>query len=330
MIIFVSGIHGSGGKEYLKEFGNYCNEKKKKVKIYEVGKMIFDQAREMGISLSAENVLNTSPNTLKALRSAVFERILGEMHPDDVTIIDCHATFFWNRVYTKAFDWEYITRMNPDMFITIIDDSADIKKRLNQAVQWRDQNLSTKEILLWQNVEVNDTQGLAEQGRKKFYTLPARQGSDTLYRLIFHPEMKPIYASYPMTKLTDPNSRKAVEDFVKKMNEYFVVFDPGAIEISEPTKEERDVVFNHTTHRDLFWLISQSEKVIAFMPEIVFTSGVDSELKEAHETNKDVWMVFPQENYGPFTYYYNQKVFTSVDDLEDFIQERGYERKMEA
>lgn len=330
MIIFCSGIHGNGGKDYLARFANYCVKRGKKVKMYSIGSMVFEQAKQMGISLNANNILNTSPVTLKALRAAVFERILADKDKYDTILVDSHATFFWNRVFINAFDWEYITRLAPDLFVTVIDCTGDIRRRLTSAQQWKDQGISNKEILLWQNVEVNNTQGLAEQGRKPFYAIPARQHENTLYRLIFHPEMKPIYASYPMTNLKNPANKKLVDDFVKKMNEYFVVFDPGTIEVEEPNDDDKDVVFNHIVHRDIYWLIGQSDKVIAFMPEIVYTSGVDSELKEAHETNKDVWMVFPHKNYGPFTHYYNQKVFSSINELVDFIEGRGYEAKIES
>lgn len=325
MIIFCSGIHGNGGKDYLRRFEAYCKESGKSAKIYRMGEMVFEQAQQMGIKLSRDNILNTSPMTLKALRAAVFERILGEIGKDDVVIIDSHATFLWKGVFFNAFDWEYITRLQPDLFVTIIDCSNDIAKRLDSSRQWKDQGMGTKDVLLWQNVEVNNTSGLAEQSRKPFYAIPARQSANTLYRLIFHPEMKPVYLSYPMTNLKNPVNKKLVDEFIQKMEKYFVIFDPGTIEVEMPSKEDRDIVFNHITHRDLFWLVAQSEKVIAFMPEVVYTSGVDSELKEAHDTNKDVWMVFPNSDYGPFTHYYNQKVFSTIEELEKFIQERGYE-----
>ena len=63
-----------------------------------------------------------------------------------------------------------------------------------------------------------------------------------------------------------------------------------------------------TVHRDLYWLLAQSNKSIAYFPKVIFSPGVIDELREAFETNKDAWVIFP-EDYSPFLAYFSSKIF---------------------
>lgn len=325
MLIITTSISGSGRKDYLLEFEAMAKRNKKSVKIYHVGDMIFAQAEKVGVNISHENVLNANPSVLNSLRSAVFETIMGELTQNlkkyDAVIINVHSFFFWKKIFIRAYDRFYMTKLNPDMFITFIDDVAAIKMRLDKRKQWKSEKITHEEILLWQNVEVEVTSSWAEFQIKSFFVISIRQSPSTLYRLLFHPEIEPIYISMPMTHLPQKEQLK-VTKLANILEKYFVVFDPRTIEIDVgPIKKKINMaVYNQTVARDLYWLVKQSKKIIAYFPILVASPGVINELREGYETNKDVWIIYPEKVASPFLTYFCNKLFKTEKEFISFLK----------
>jgi adenylate kinase len=333
MLIITTAISGSGRKEYLKKFEEYARAHHKKVKIYHIGEMLFEQAEKIGVSVTAENVLNTNPSVISSLRSAVLENVKGmlpqALKDNDAVIINLHAFFFWKKVFARAFDRFYLREFKPDFFISFIDNSKNIQKKLSARKQWHDEDMSQEEVLYWQNIECEVTADWAELYDKQFYALAAQQPSATLYKLLFHPELEPVYVSMPMTHLNEPADKEKVDRFVEKLNRYFTVFDPRTVEVDTPTRmgDDDKAVYYHTVNRDLYWLIKQSKKVIAFYPKNVSSPGVINELREAYETNKDVWLVVPTKDHkSPFLVCFCNKVFESEHEFFEFLDAEGYKK----
>lgn len=336
MLIVVTSISGSGRKEYLKELEKYARLRRKRVKIYYVGDLLFEQAKKIGVPITPENVLNTNPYVLSSLRSAVFENILLNLQKDlkenDAVILSFHAFFFWKKIFTRAYDRFYLGELNADMFVAFIDDPGDIKSRLDQRKQWKPEKLTIEEILLWQNVECEITSSWADMHLKPFYTMPVRQPLETLFRIIFHPEYEPIYVSMPITHLQSKKEQKRVDAFVEKLNNYFVVFDPRLVEGKTATvklkhKKINLTRYNQIVNRDLYYLVKQSKKIIAFFPKIVSSPGVINELREAHETNKDVWVIHPGKDGSPFLTYFSDKVFSTEKEFFKFLDKHFEHRR---
>lgn len=334
MLIIATSISGSGRKEYLNNLAEYAKKSGKKVKIYHVGQMLFDHAKKVGIHLTPENVLNANPSVISAIRGAVFENILANLPRDrkenDVVIISIHSIFFWKKRFMRAYDRFYLNKLNPDMIVTLFNRATDINKMLSSRAQWKPQNLSLQEILLWQNVEVEMTASWAEIDRKPFYAISVLQSVSTLYRLIFEPWVEPVYVCMPITHLKKKTDQEKVEKFVKELDKYFVVFNPLKLDIL--IGEKFDLAsYHHTVNQDLYWLIKQSKKVIAYFPKIIASAGVINELREAHETNKDVWLIFPSKVKSPFLVYFSSQIFESPKEFFRFLkrykQEKEKERK---
>ena len=105
-LILATGISGVGEKEYLKEWEDYCLQRRKKVKIFNVGEMMLRHAHNCGIKLNRENFLNADKDLLQMARSAVFSRILsdiaGDLRDYDAVVVCVHAFMFWKeRFYRK-------------------------------------------------------------------------------------------------------------------------------------------------------------------------------------------------------------------------------------
>lgn len=330
MLVIATSISGSGRKEYLNNLEEYAKKLGKKVKIYHVGQMLFEHAKKVGVHLTPKNVLNANPSVISAIRGAVFENILANLPKDrktnDVVIVSIHSIFLWKKRFMRAYDRFYLNKLNPDMFVALFNRATDILKVLNSRKQWKPQKLSLHEILLWQNVEVEMTASWAEIDRKPFYVVSVLQPTSTLYRLIFEPWVEPVYVCMPMTHLKKKSDQEKVERFVKELEKYFVVFNPLKLDITLGKKFDL-ASYHHTVNQDLYWLIKQSKKIIAYFPIVVSSPGVINELREAHETNKDVWLIFPSKTKSPFLVYFSSQIFESTNEFFKFLKRYSREKK---
>ncbi len=330
MLVIATSVSGSGRKAYLNSLEEYAKKLGKKVKIYHVGQMLFEHAKKVGIHLTRENILNANPSVISAIRGAVFENILANLPKDrkinDVVIISIHSIFFWKKRFMSAYDRFYLNKLNPDMFVTLFNRATDIRQELVSRTQWKPQKLTLQEILLWQNVEVEMSASWAEIDRKPFYVVSVLQSVNTLYRLVFEPWVETAYVCMPMTHLKKKSDRDKIDKFIKKLDKYFVVFNPLKLDIL--IGKNFDLAsYHHTVNQDLYWLIKQSKKVIAYFPVVVSSPGVINELREAHETNKDVWLIFPSKTKSPFLVYFSSQIFESPNEFFKFLKRYKREKR---
>lgn len=325
MLIITTGISGSGRKEHLQAFQKLAERNGKRVKIYHVGQMLFEQAKKAGVNISPVNVLNANPYVVNSLRSAVFESILAELPKAlktyDAIFINVHSFFFWKKTFMRGYDSCHLKYLKPDLFVTFIDSAPVIKKKLDQREQWKAERISPEEILLWQNVEGEVTASWAEYQQKSFYVLAVGQPAETLYRLLFEPRIQTVYISMPLSHLA-PKDRPKITALAKQLQKYFVVFDPRTIEISTRLPKNRAVItdYNQTVLRDLYWLVRQSDKIITYFPKVISSPGAINELREGYETNKDVWLVYPEKIASPFLTYFCNRVFYSEKEFLLFLK----------
>ncbi|RLE65349.1 MAG: hypothetical protein DRJ38_03890 [Thermoprotei archaeon] len=346
MRVFCTGISGSGRTEYLKEFVKWSKKKySQNINLINIGERMFEIAKKLGQNIKEEKILDLSELTLKWLRATVFEQVIGEVEKSpEVYVISTHASFRWRRYLLPAFDFFYLNKLSPDLFITIIDSIVDIKKRLENTRQWRGR-LRLRDIITWQDEEVFITKILAEYQRKSFYVIPRRQPPSTLYNILFAKKKK-VYLSYPMTHVENyENYMKRIGEFKKKLSEYFTVFDPGYIddygllveaykalndnkeyveidgfrisldEIMEVEKDLRD----QTIRRDLM-LIDQSDIVVVYYTLPTLSPGVLSEIIYSFTNNKDVYIIFtPSNKISPFFEYFSTEIFFKEEEFFDFI-----------
>lgn len=334
-LIITTAISGSRRKEYLEKFEERAKKEGKKIKIYHVGQMMLDHSHFIGVNFTAENVLNAPPSVINAVRSAVFEKIAGElpkvMKTHDAVFINIHGMFYWKNVFLRAWDNYYVSQLNPDLFLAFVDDVISIHDKLKIRKQWKKENLTFNEILLWRNVDVEMTASWAEMNRKQFYIIPSQSNAKLLYRLIFEPQTEKIYTAMPLTHFSDPKDQLIIDKFIKKLEKHFVIFDPREIELVEQWKPSMmtEDVLNQIVNRDLYWLIKQVDRVIAYFPRAVSSPGVINELREAHETSKEAWLVYPKGvSMSPFLTYYSNMVFRGPEELFKFLGEKGKNKRL--
>jgi hypothetical protein len=330
MLVVTTSISGSGRDEYLKKVVVFARKRRKKLKIYHVGDLIFLHAKKTGVRLTSENVLNTNPAVINAIRGAVFEQILAELprarKEYDIVVINIHAMFFWKHVFQRTWDNYYVPQLKPDLFVTFLSDAVRVRDHLRERKQWQPMNVTTYDALLWSNVEVEVTAGWAEMMRRPHYVIPVAAPATLLGRLLFdHEKYETAYVSMPLTHGFSPAIQKKVNTLITHIEKHFIVFDPRHIELIIPDKGEGiDTALHHQiVNRDLYWLVRQADRVIAYFPEVVSSPGVINELREAYETNKEVWLIWPKDApKSPFVTYYAHKVFDGPEEFLKFLKKK--------
>ena len=330
-IIVVTGIPGSGSKSFCLSYP----EGNKRVKVYRTGDMILEMAQAYsGPGIPKENLLNLQPDMLANLRDKAFEKLTDEIKRDegnyDLIFIDTHAQFFWNNVYHNAYDWKHLNNISADMFITIIDKPSSIRARQLENPTGRSQDHDLRDLLLWQNIEVNMTQGWASKYEKPFYVFSSNHHPKDIDALLENSFL--IYSSFPMTD-ADPVATSKINNFKEKLRELrktidgheTPLLDPADIDIetgAELSPREREAIDDQTVHRDLNWDIVQATHVVAYYPndKVDLSKGVSDECTRALETGKYVFVICPRARLSPFMDIAH-KVFRDEDEFFVFFRE---------
>lgn len=356
MIVFASGISGSGRLEHLTEAFNG------KARIVDIGQRMFEKSAELGITIPAGKILDMDPLALSYLRAVTFEELLGEVegyrgadNPD--LVISTHVCFRWKKHLTPAFNFYYLNRINPDVYVTIIDNADRIRARLEKT-QWRGR-LTLKDIVVWRDEETFLTETLADYQQKPFYIIARGEPPSILHEIIDKVERRRLrgekpspkaYLSYPITHVMGTPELFEEKDRLKKelRDSGIIVFDPitideaqliglaeekreeGFIEVSsqgEPIRipvSEIEVarvdILDQIVARD-YKLIDQSDMIIVFYPTTAISPGVLNEIHYGFTHNKDVYAVFPYERRSPFFEYYTTRIFRDGGELVEYLRE---------
>ncbi|MGI0070103.1 MAG: hypothetical protein ACREAN_07600, partial [Nitrosopumilaceae archaeon] len=149
--------------------------------------------------------------------------------------ISLHSTFFYNSRFFTLLDQDLIKSFNPDFFVTFIDDSYAVWKRIVDKTETHKDFLRSylrlRDILSWRTVEMLVTDLIAKNLQKKNYVLAVKHPVSTLFRMVFEPQTPFLYASYPISS-TRNNAKliKQINDFRNYLHSKYVVFDPLTID----------------------------------------------------------------------------------------------------
>ncbi len=331
-IVLVTGISGSAAQEALERLADRHPDR---VRVHNVGAVMSQIAREDRLQYTASNILNAPRDALTALRTAALERIHRRINDEEerqlradpeqprlTHLVFCHATFLLKSGLREGLTLADLKHLGPQLLLSIIDAPQDIHERLT-AHPGEYLHLTIESIVKWQEFEVYVTNLFGQVVERRHFVVAQRE-TNTLESLLFT-ERRPIYLSYPMTHLPEEDKPK-VRRFAQQLSERFTVFDPAAVESTRNlkpfyTQMDLQAINDHTIVRDLDWLIGiNSECVIAYMPRIVFSSGMNDELRFGFEVGKETFIVLDREpgesipNLSPFTVY-KSKVFFSPDDF---------------
>lgn len=356
--VVVTGQVGVDKKPFIERVAHLAESRGTPVRVFHVGDLMYAEARD----IRPGRILDLPLARLAALRRSVFKDILAQADQHDTVIVNTHAAFRWKHGLFPAFDHDQMVPLDADLYITLLDNVDAIHERLTRE---HDVPHTLKDILVWREEEILATEVLASavRGQGRFYVF-ARGVEDStiesLYRLIFRPDTKRVYPSFPMTHVMNmPHTLAEIDAFRAALAEHFITFDPGDMDekrllsyaadaIKERRTEftirvhEREVTFDVAEvtglARDIdaqiyardFKLIDQSDMIVSFVPELPggkpgLSSGVERELQHAFEATKEVYVVWqPKLDPSPFVTETATKVFGSVEEALTHFQKQGY------
>ncbi len=325
MIVVVTGMVGIDKKSYLQKVCRLAGDNDRQVLPCNVGDMMYAEAPD----IAPGKILDISLKRLASLRRSVFKDIIAKARNAPNLIVNTHATFRWRHGLFPAVDFDQMRQLNADMYICIIDGVVALHSRL---IDEHCITHSLKDLIVWREEEIIGTEMLCKGINDKipFYCLA--RGSEfesiqTFYNLVFRPEIKKAYLSFPMTNMEDvKETKEQIDNFRKEMKGIFTCFDPGELEESylpnhaaRAVENGRDTieltVHNRKTQFELnqilqiekdinsqiyardFMLIDQADMIISFIPQLpdgrpALSSGVERELQHAHEAAKEVYVVW--------------------------------------
>jgi adenylate kinase len=354
----MTGQVGVDKKAFLQEVVRIAHTRGHNLTLCNIGDMMYREAPD----IVAGRILDLPRTRLNTLRRAIFKDVITTAEKTENIIVNTHATFRWKHGLFEAFDFDHMTALDADLYVTLVDNVDAVHERL-----LRDHELThtLKDIMVWREEEILATEILAHAigGHGKFYVLARGvegQTASSLVRLMFESQRKKIYPSFPMSHVMDmPEVLAEIDAFRDALAEHFICFDPGDLdekrllfEAAEATKRGeqtvtikvngRNLPFNVTdvasVARDIdsqiyardFKLIDQSDMIVSYIPELPggipgLSAGVERELQHAFEGTKEAYVIWrPKKDPSPFTTETATKVFRSVDELFQHFQSKGY------
>jgi adenylate kinase len=356
--VVVTGQVGVDKKPFLQKVAALAESRGQAVRVFHIGDMMYAEARDV----RRGRILDLPLARLGALRRSVFKDVLSEVDRHAAVIVNTHASFRWKHGLFPAFDHDQMLALDADVYITLVDNVDTIHERLTREF---DLSHSLKDILVWREEEILATEVLASavRGHGCFFVF-ARGVEDStiesLYRLIFRPELKRVYPSFPMTHVMDmPDTLAQIDAFRAAIAEHFITFDPGdmdekrllahaaaamqegrtrfelevhgravTFDVAEVTSVARDI--DAQIYARDFKLIDQSDMIVSFIPELPsgkpgLSSGVERELQHAFEGTKEVYVVWqPRAEPSPFITETATRVFATTEELLLHFQQLGY------
>ena len=357
MKVVVTGQVGIDKKPFLEKLQGMAQAEGRQLDLFHIGQMMYAEAPDV----AAGRILDLPLARLHGLRRSVFKDVLAAEGSENL-VVNTHATFRWRHGLFPAFDFDQMAELKADLYVTLIDNVDRIHARL-----LRDHDLehSLKDLMVWREEEIlaTDLLSCALQAISKSVVLARGSGdsaSRTLFRLMFRPQMKRVYPSYPMSHMMDyPEIVAELQSFRWAMQEHFIAFDPGdleekqlhfsALEAAERGEKfiqvdvaDRQVSFDvdeilgvaRDIHAQIyardFKLIDQSDMIISYIPQLAggaagLSSGVERELQHAHEATKEVYVIWrPDIEPSPFVTETASAVFSDLNEALEFFTAKGY------
>jgi len=356
--VIVTGQVGLDKKPFLEQVVKLASQNGHDVVLFNVGDRMYAESPD----IRSHRILDLPKQRLTTLRRSVFKDILAAAASGQNIIVNTHATFRWKHGLFHAYDHTQMVELDADLYITIVDNVDAVHERLERE---HDIRHTLKDILVWREEEIVVTEAMAEAiaGYGHAFVMSrgnAKIAAQSLYRLMFEPEYKRVYPSYPMTHVVDqPEILAETESFRDALADHFITFAPEDMDekrllsdAGEAIKRgESDVVLQihgrevtldvteitriaHDIDAQIyardFKLIDQSDMIVSYIPKMTngkpaLSSGVERELQHAFESTKEVYVIWrPDCEPSPFITETATAVFRSLDDFLAHCQIRGY------
>ncbi|MCC6230982.1 MAG: AAA family ATPase, partial [Phycisphaerales bacterium] len=158
MRAIVTGQIGMEKKPYLDAVARFAGQQGESLTLYHVGDMMYAE----GTDVRSGRILDLPISRLNSLRRAAFKDIIAESTtagpgstPLPNIIVNTHATFRWRHGLFAAFDYDQIAKLQPDLFICLVDNIEVVHHRLHRE---HDIDATLKDCMVWREEEILATE----------------------------------------------------------------------------------------------------------------------------------------------------------------------------
>ncbi len=244
MRVLITGQIGLDKKSYIEATAALARANGEDVKVFHIGDMMYREAPDV----RPGRILDLPLARLNQLRRSVMRDVLAEAGRHQHIIVNTHATFRWRHGLFSAFDFDQLAMFNADLYVTLVDNIETVHQRM---VRDHDLEHSLKDLMVWREEEILATELCAKAHTlartpaggdsrselppaPKYYVLSRGRHTattETLFRLIFRPNMRKVYPSFPMSHVMDlPDTLAEINEFRSAMAKKFITFDPGDVD----------------------------------------------------------------------------------------------------
>ena len=348
--VIFTGQSGLAKGSLIREVKALAEAAGRQVLYFHIGEMMY-QASDPPIAPG--RILRQDLSKLEGLRDKVFDQISHEIerNPDFDVFVDTHATFRQEHGLFKGFLPSEVLQIKPDFCITLIADVDEIKMRLPNSDYGED--LSLRDIVTWREEEILGSELLSALVEKcTHYVVPRNFESKDLFRLLYDPEVRPCYLSFPITGNIPSTVRSRIDTFRKAFRRLpgLVVFDPLEA-TDEPTligkakrtlrgkvkvivdgkllkiakREILDIardILGQTRAFD-FRMVGQTKVTVAYVPvyngKPFRADGVTTELNYATYRGKERYLIWPAKE-SPSLMLDPDETFKSIEQAVKFFK----------
>ncbi len=340
MLIWATGVSGSGRTEYMQDMAALCTAPHS-AEVIHLADLLRDLPSNIRVLDDAQmtRLLDSSDAVRKMHIRGALDKLVKQLPPvgaDVICVVSTHACFLRDGRLRPGLEMALLKQHfapRIDMFVTIIDSCDEVWGRLNQRPEWQDQ-LELMDIAVWRDIEITMTRMLAEYEGKPFFLLAQRDGAETLFGICTDPDARRIYLSYPISNILKKKRElfdRAQALAVRLREERFIVFNPISIQdvpgtrallpdqnpVEVPAEQvgpAKRYLDSQTMSRD-FQLIDQADMVVAYYPSTDISTGVMAELNHARDTHKPRYSCGYEGRRSPFDRFIFGEMLRDEDTL---------------
>jgi len=228
MRTIVTGQIGLDKKAYLTDVARFAGQQGEDIKLFHVGDMMYKEAPDV----RPGRILDLPLSRLNSLRRAAFKDVIADSRDAENIIVNTHATFRWRHGLFSAFDFDQVRKLEPDVFICLVDNIEVVHSRLHAE---HDIDATLKDCMVWREEEILATELMSQAipGSRFYIVSRGRHASTTktMFRLVCRPEMRRVYPSFPMSHVVDmPEVLAEIDAFRAALADHFITFDPGDVD----------------------------------------------------------------------------------------------------
>ena len=229
MRVIMTGQVGIEKKSYLEAVESMAGRKGHSIEVFHVGDRMYAEAQDV----KPGRILDLPLSRLHALRRSVVKDIITESAGLENVIVNTHATFRWRHGLFRAYDFDQMEQLKPDVFICLVDNAECVHYRL-QSEHTLDTTL--KDMMVWREEEIMATELLAQAmgvGRHFYVVSRGRDHltTDACLGLVLTPDQRKVYPSFPMSHVVDmPDVLAEIDEFRAALGRHFIAFDPGDVD----------------------------------------------------------------------------------------------------